>query len=174
MDLDQPGPSQPMTLDAILTIGVYGWDAERFAAALLDARCDVLIDIRARRGVRGSEYAFANRGRLEAMAEGHQFAYASMPQLAPTQAIRDQQRGEDREARTAKRVRTGLARSFVEAYQAGVLARLDPTAVIAELASLGSRPAFLCVERTAEACHRGLAAQFVADAAGVKRVHLEP
>jgi len=42
-----------------VTIGVYGWDAERFFAALKAAQVDTFCDIRDRRGVRGAEYAFA-------------------------------------------------------------------------------------------------------------------
>lgn len=50
---------------AIMTIGVYGFDEQSFFQALQNARVDTLCDIRARRGVRGSDYAFANSERLQ-------------------------------------------------------------------------------------------------------------
>lgn len=39
----------------IVTIGVYGFDEQSFFQALQDAQIDTLCDIRARRGVRGSD-----------------------------------------------------------------------------------------------------------------------
>ena len=53
-------------IEKIVTIGAYGYDADRFFAALQGAGVDTFCDVRRRRGVRGSEYAFANRARLEA------------------------------------------------------------------------------------------------------------
>ena len=47
-------------MPTLKTIGVYGFDRESFLAALADARVDLLLDVRQRRGVRGSEYAWAN------------------------------------------------------------------------------------------------------------------
>lgn len=41
----------------LVTVGVYGFTAERFLTALEQAKVDVLLDVRQRRGVRGSEYA---------------------------------------------------------------------------------------------------------------------
>lgn len=38
------------------TIGVYGFDRDSFLAALAATRIDLLLDVRQRRGVRGSEY----------------------------------------------------------------------------------------------------------------------
>ena len=47
----------------VFTIGVYGWDEEDFAQALRDAAPDVFVDVRRRRGLRGSTYAWANSTR---------------------------------------------------------------------------------------------------------------
>jgi len=48
-------------LPKFVTIGVYGFSADAFFEALQRAGVDSFCDIRYRRGVRGSEYAFANR-----------------------------------------------------------------------------------------------------------------
>lgn len=49
----------------ILTLGVYGYDANAFERAILDAKPDIVVDIRRRRGVRGARYSFANSTRLQ-------------------------------------------------------------------------------------------------------------
>ncbi len=50
----------------IATIGVYGFDRDTFLATLAAAEVNLVLDLRQRRGVRGSEYAWANAGRLQA------------------------------------------------------------------------------------------------------------
>ena len=49
----------------IATIGVYEFDAASFIEMLDGANVSQLIDIRQRRGVRGSQYAWANAQRLQ-------------------------------------------------------------------------------------------------------------
>lgn len=44
----------------IVTIGAYGFLEEAFFGALQAAGVDTFCDIRARRGIRGSLYTFAN------------------------------------------------------------------------------------------------------------------
>jgi hypothetical protein len=73
-----------MSLGRVGTIGVYGFDADRFFAAVLDARTDLFCDLRARRGVRGREYAFVNARRLEQRLGELGIAYRHFPELAPT------------------------------------------------------------------------------------------
>ena len=46
---------------AVATIGVYGWTVERFIDALHGADVKLIVDVRQRRGVRGSEYSWAAR-----------------------------------------------------------------------------------------------------------------
>jgi hypothetical protein len=53
-------------MPTIATIGVYGFDRNSFLAALRGAEVKLLLDVRQRRGVRGSEYAWANAQRLQA------------------------------------------------------------------------------------------------------------
>ena len=47
-----------------VTIGVYGFDESSFFQTLQNAGVDTFCDLRARRGVRGAAYAFANGERL--------------------------------------------------------------------------------------------------------------
>jgi hypothetical protein len=49
----------------IATIGVYGFDLAGFLAALREADVGLVLDVRQRRGVRGSHYAWANSKRLQ-------------------------------------------------------------------------------------------------------------
>lgn len=48
------------------TIGVYGFDASSFLDSLNKAGVSMLLDVRQRRGVRGTQYAWANSQRLQA------------------------------------------------------------------------------------------------------------
>jgi uncharacterized protein (DUF488 family) len=50
----------------VATIGVYSFTGEAFLARLREAGIVMLLDVRQRRGVRGSEYAWANSRRLQA------------------------------------------------------------------------------------------------------------
>jgi hypothetical protein len=52
-------------MERLFTIGAYGFDADHFFDTLQQANVDLFLDIRRRRGVRGSEYAFANANRLQ-------------------------------------------------------------------------------------------------------------
>ena len=152
-------------MERILTIGVYGWDAPRWLDALRRAGCDQLVDIRARRGVRGSEYAFANKTRLEAALAAAGIAYMHLPELAPSREIRDAQVAADHAGGVLKRDRTALASTFLDRYREGVVDAVDWASIAARVT--GSRPALLCVERGPAACHRSLAAARLALECGV-------
>jgi len=54
----------------VVTIGVYGFTVDRFLTALREAGVDALLDVRQRRGVRGSDYAWANSQRLQGALAG--------------------------------------------------------------------------------------------------------
>jgi hypothetical protein len=64
------------------TLGVYGTTEAEFFQKLLDNRIDVFCDIRARRAVRGADYAFVNAARLEAKLEKLKIAYIPVKDLA--------------------------------------------------------------------------------------------
>ena len=136
----------------IATIGVYGASGEEFIAELERAGVDILIDVRQRRGVRGPQYAWANSKRLQAALADAGIAYEHRPDLAPTTELRELQYAADDRAGEGKRSRTELAPEYVER----------------------SLPAFLCVERDPEACHRSLIAARLADRHGAELITLRP
>jgi uncharacterized protein (DUF488 family) len=151
-----------MSLERVATIGVYGFDADRFFAAVLDARTDLFCDLRARRGVRGREYAFANARRLEQRLDELGIPYRHFPELAPTEATRALQYAADASTGTTKRARSELASAFVQAYERQ-LERPDAGAALEAIRGASTVPLLFCVERTPAACHRSLAAARLAD-----------
>lgn len=58
--------SAELRLAIIATIGVYGFTARTSLVRLREADVGQLLDVRQRRGVRGSDYAWANSARLQA------------------------------------------------------------------------------------------------------------
>jgi uncharacterized protein (DUF488 family) len=160
-------------MPSIATIGVYGYDADSFLAALRQADVTMLIDVRQRRGVRGPQYAWANARRLQGLLAEAGIAYSHHRELAPTTELRHLQYREDDRNRVGKRNRTVLARAYAERYVDEIL---DPTPLeplIEELPASG-QAALLCVESAAAACHRSLIAQRLADEHGFAVTHLEP
>jgi uncharacterized protein (DUF488 family) len=157
----------------LITIGVYGFDATRFLDALEETGVEVLIDVRQRRGVRGSEYAWANSKRLQGALAEAGIEYRHMKELAPTTELRRLQYREDERRGEGKRSRTLLAPEYVRGYTEEILDRADLTS-IAEAAAAGRRPALLCVERDPEACHRSLIADRLANRHGLAVEHLRP
>jgi uncharacterized protein (DUF488 family) len=161
-------------VERLFTVGVYGFGEDSFYDTLLRHGVDVVADVRARRGLRGSEYAFANAGRLQAGLEERGIAYVHLPHLAPSDQTRAAAKRADREQRTPARARASMAEEYVEGYTRDVLDRLVPHSVLAELGQYGAAPALLCVERTPGGCHRSLLALRLAAAAGVEVEHLVP
>jgi uncharacterized protein (DUF488 family) len=157
-----------------VTIGVYGWDEEQFFQALQAAGVDTFCDIRARRGVRGKEYAFANSRRLQARLSELGIGYSHHPDLAPSQATRDQQAAADAAAHTARRKRRALSPTFVESYVRERLDGFDSARFLVELGAGVRVAALFCVEQEPAACHRSLLAQRLARDLGVTVRHLLP
>lgn len=147
-----------MSRPRIVTIGVYGYSEQGFFAALQQAEIDLFCDIRRRRGVRGSQYAFANSQRLQAKLAELGIAYRHIPALAPSKAVRHMQDAVDKASRTAKRQRNALDPVFIAAYEQECLAEFSPQAFLDELPAGVQAVAFFCVERAPEACHRSLVA----------------
>ncbi len=146
----------------IVTIGVYGFDEDSFFDALCRAKVDTFCDIRSRRGVRGSTYAFANSLRLQARLAELGIRYLYRKDLAPTKAVRDRQAAADKETKTAKRKRTALGDAFITAYRTECLAAFDPDSLLADLEEDAQVVALFCVEKAPEACHRSLVADKLA------------
>jgi uncharacterized protein (DUF488 family) len=152
---------------------VYDWTLERFLDALRDADVRMLIDVRQRRGVRGSQYAWANSKRLQASLADAGIAYEHLPELAPTTELRQLQYAEDARQGVGKRSRARLAEDYVARFTSERLDQVDLAPIVESLPSEGA-VALLCVERDPEACHRSLVAERMAEQAGLALEHLRP
>jgi uncharacterized protein (DUF488 family) len=157
----------------LVTIGVYGWTLETFLAALREADVAQVLDVRQRRGVRGSEYAWANAQRLQAALAAAGIDYRHLKELAPTTELRHIQYDEDARRGVGKRSRTDLAPEYVARYTREVLDRADLDSIVAELPQ-GAASALLCVERDPKACHRSLIADRLATGHAITVEHLLP
>ncbi len=131
----------------IVTIGVYGFDQESFFNALLDANVDTFCDIRRRRGMRGSTYAFVNSSSLQ-------------KRLA--------------ELGIAKRSRKELGQAFIQAYEKECLSTFNSIDFIEQLGQDAQVIGLFCVEREPEACHRYLAARRLAQDLELQVEHITP
>ncbi len=157
----------------VATIGVYGFTAESFLRALREAGVAVVVDVRQRRGVRGSDYAWANAQRLQAALAEAEIGYQHRRELAPTTELRRLQYEEDDRQGVGKRSRAELAPEYRRRYTAEVLDRADLWDLLAGLPA-DSASALLCVERDPEACHRSLIAERLATRHRVGVTHLRP
>ena len=157
----------------LATIGVYDFDASRFLAALDDAGATKVFDIRQRRGVRGSQYAWANAQRLQRLLAGAHIGYEHHPELAPDTELRHLQYREDDRQGVGKRSRVRLAPDYIREYTEEILdlVPLEPFVRRLPVHGIG---ALLCVEATAQACHRSLVAARLAERFGFEVVDLEP
>src|SRR5690349_668181 len=140
-------------MKTVATIGVYGFTAEKFLDQLRTADVGQLLDVRQRRGVRGSDYAWANSARLQAALGAAGIEYRHHKELAPTTELRQLQYREDERRGVGKRSRTQLAREYRERYLAEILDRADLDELVSELPT-ARVAALMCVERDPEACHR--------------------
>ena len=155
-----------------VTIGLYGFDDASFFQALSAAQVDTFCDIRWRRGVRGSDYTFANSQRLQARLVEMGIRYLHRKDLAPTPAVRQRQNEADKASKTAKRQRAGLSPAFVDAYREEILAHFDPQSLLDDLPPDAQVVALFCVEREPAACHRSLVAEKLREVLGVIVKHI--
>lgn len=158
---------------SMVTIGVYGFDGESFLQRLQYADVRLLLDVRQRRGVRGSEYAWANARRLQTALAQARIVYEHHPELAPTTALRQLQYAEDARQGVGKRSRRELAAEYTRRYTTDILDHADLATLVAGLPSCGLA-ALLCVEREPKACHRSLIAQRLTEQYHVTIEHLYP
>src|SRR3954453_238756 len=154
------------------TIGVYGFDGPGFIAALREAEVGLVLDVRQRRGVRGSRYAWANSKRLQAALADAGIAYSHLSELAPTTEMRQLQYEEDARKGEGKRSRTALAPEYARRYTEEVLDKVDLEPIVRFVGD--SRAALLCVERDPEACHRSLIAARLEGDLSLEVEHLRP
>lgn len=158
----------------IVTLGVYGFDETRFFAALHAAGVDTFCDLRARRGVRGREYAFVNSKRLQTRLAELDIRYFHFKELAPSKALRERQAAADKAERTAKRQRTELSELFITDYREECLQTFNSRKLIEQVGHGARVVALFCVERAPAACHRSLVAERLKQDLGLEVVHLLP
>ncbi len=157
----------------IATIGVYGYDARTFVAALDGAGVTKVLDVRQRRGVRGPQYSWANAQRLQALLSDARIGYERHPELAPDTELRHLQYRDDDRQGVGKRSRVRLAPEYIRIYTEEILDLVPLEPVVRQLPVHGIG-ALMCVEATAQACHRSLVAARLAERFGFEIVHLEP
>jgi uncharacterized protein (DUF488 family) len=158
----------------LVTIGVYGSDEVAFFGALQKAGVDTFCDIRWRRGMRGSEYVFANSARLQTRLRELGIRYVHVREVAPSPALRKAQHQADEATGTARRKRTVLGDVFVEGYRHERLANFDSLKFVERLGPDAKVVALFCVEREPAACHRSLLAQRIEQDLGIKVEHIVP
>ena len=142
------------------TIGVYNSTEQVFFKKLTDNNVDTFCDIRQRRGVRGSEYAFVNSNRLQKKLEEIGIKYGHVIDLAPTSEIRKLQKEADIEKSELKRERDTLGYVFTIAYKDNILSKFDFDAFLGKLDAAGAnRVVLFCVEERSEACHRSIVSE---------------
>lgn len=162
------------TWPRILTIGAYGFDSETFFLRLREAEVAAFCDVRARRGVRGARYSFANSRRLQKALGEAGIRYVHCKELSPSDATRQAQYAEDQRAGRTKRAREVLGSTFVKSYESERLADFDSATFLRETFPQASSIVFFCVERVPRACHRSLITDRIAAELGVRVEHLLP
>jgi uncharacterized protein (DUF488 family) len=146
-----------MKLQSIYTIGVYGVSEKEFFQKLIDNKIDTFCDIRRRRAVRGSQYAFVNSKRLQDKLEELSINYIHELGLAPTEDVRAIQKKSDADNKIEQRKRDELSDGFKKAYTKEILSMFDMNRFLKSLADAKAKNVVLfCVERSPFACHRSL------------------
>jgi uncharacterized protein (DUF488 family) len=154
------------------TIGVFGSKENEFFQKLIDNNIDTFCDIRQRRGVRGSEYAFVNSNRLQQKLNDLDIKYGHVLELAPTSDIRELQKEADAQKGELKRSRQELGQIFKIEYKNKILKNFDFNAFIEKLDDVGADKVVLfCVEEKPEACHRSIVSDKL-ESLGYKIIHI--
>jgi len=161
-------------IEQIFTIGGYGFTEPSFLRALDQARVDLFCDVRQRRGMRGSSYAFLNAKRLQSLLSEAGIQYLHFKDFSPTSAIREAQKDEDAKLGILKRSRESLGSAFIAGYKSEVLAPKSQQAFFDRFPKNASRPCIFCVERKPAACHRSLLADWLVAYGHVPISHLYP
>lgn len=139
------------------TVGVYNSTEQEYFDKLTGYNIDTFCDIRQRRGVRGSKYAFVNSKRLQEKLAELEINYMHVLELAPTKEIRELQKSADVLKGTLKSKRAELGTIFVNAYRGEILAKFDLDEYVSTLEKAGAiRIVLFCVEEKPGACHRSI------------------
>ncbi len=154
------------------TIGVFGSKENEFFQKLIDNNIDTFCDIRQRRGVRGSEYAFVNSNRLQQKLNDLDIKYGHVLELAPTSDIRELQKEADAQKGELKRSRQELGQIFKIEYKNKILKYFDFSSFIEKLDDVGADKVVLfCVEEKPEACHRSIVSDKL-ESLGYQIIHI--
>ena len=143
----------------IYTIGVYGTKEDDFFGTLVSNKIDTFCDVRLRRGMRGSKYAFVNSSYLQSKLAELGIQYFHFKDLAPSKATREKQKLEDVKKNVKKRDRQILSPSFIQAYETENLSNFDSNEFLQHLGGNSERIVLFCVEKDHDACHRSLLAK---------------
>ena len=156
----------------IFTIGVYGSTEQQFFGKLIENRIDTFCDIRQRRGIRGSQYAFVNSKRLQDKLAEMGISYTYFKELSPTKVIREKQKEDDKRNGIQKKDRTRLGDVFINGYKQQIV-DYDFNVLIKNLKGMGAdRVVFFCVEESPYACHRSIVAEELHTLFGYQITHL--
>lgn len=157
----------------IYTIGVYNSTEDNYFKKLLDNDINLFLDIRQRRGVRGSQYKYVNSNYLQAKLHELGIKYEYIKELAPTKEIRQMQKDADKRNGETKKQRTTLGPVFASEYKKQILAKYDIENLANQLTNLGDiNIVFFCVEEHAEACHRSIVASKLSEILNTKVTNL--
>lgn len=155
------------------TIGVYNSTEQDFFNKLVENRIDTFCDIRQRRAVRGSKYAFVNSNRLQNKLAELDIKYGHVLQLAPPKEIRELQKLADLQKGELKRERQELGGVFKSEYKNRILENFDFDTFIENLENVGAnRVVLFCVEERPEACHRSIVSNKLQDTYNYKVTHI--
>jgi uncharacterized protein (DUF488 family) len=155
------------------TIGVYNSTEKEFFNKLTTNQIDTFCDIRQRRGVRGSKYAFVNSNRLQQKLVDLDIRYGYIQGLAPTSEIRGLQKEIDLEKGELKSERHELGKIFIIEYKNKILQKFDFELFFEQLDNNGAKKIVLfCVEEFAEACHRSIVTNWIKDKYNLPVTHL--
>ena len=150
----------------VFTIGVYGTSKGSFFRSLMDNGVTHFVDVRRRRGMRGSQYAYANASALQRKLKELGIEYVHFLDLSPTKEIREAQKAVDAAVGTTKSARVELGAEFVRRYESECLSRFDSKEFLKRF-PVDARIVLFCVEKQPQACHRSLLAKRIESEAGV-------
>lgn len=147
----------------IITIGVYGLTEDQFFKNLIDNEIHVFCDIRLRRGMRGSKYKFVNSNYLQSKLKLLGIDYLHIKELAPSKALREEQKKIDIKNNVMKSKRKELSDFFVNRFNIDCLENFDINTFLILLGDNADKVAFFCVESNPKACHRSLVAKWISE-----------
>src|SRR5581483_7645320 len=111
--------------------------------------------------------------RLQARLADARIGYEHHPELAPDTELRQLQYREDDRQGVGKRSRVHLSPEYTRLYTEEIL-DLAPLETFVRQLPVHGIGALMCVEATAQACHRSLVAQRLSERFDFEVVHLEP